>query len=75
MHVELPGLADRLRDTQVATVFVHGAASPMPQTSSADTAAAMGAKASVVVVPGTGHFIWHESPGAVRTALDEVLTR
>jgi pimeloyl-ACP methyl ester carboxylesterase len=71
----LPGLAGRLVGTMVPTVFVHGGASPMPVTASTDTAEAMGPSATVVVVPGTGHFIWHESPGAVRRALDEVLAR
>jgi pimeloyl-ACP methyl ester carboxylesterase len=71
----LPELAGRLGGTTVPTVFVHGGASPMPVTASSDTAEAMGPGATVVVVPGTGHFIWHESPGAVRRALDEVLAR
>ena len=75
VHEELPRLAGRLAGTSVPTVFVHGASSPMPLTASTDSAAAMGANASVVVVPGTGHFIWHESPGAVRAALDELLSR
>jgi proline iminopeptidase len=74
VHSALPALADRLAGTRVPTVFVHGAASPMPLTASTDTAAVMGESASVVVVPGTGHFIWHESPGAVRRALDTLLT-
>ena len=56
-------------------VFVHGGASPMPLAASTDTAAAMGPNATVVVVPDTGHFIWHESPGAVRRAVDDVLAR
>jgi len=73
VHAELPALAGRLADTAVPTVFVHGASSPMPLSASTDTAAAMGANASVVVVAATGHFIWHESPGSVRTALDELL--
>ena len=75
VHEELPALAGRLAGTSVPTVFVHGASSPMPLTASTDSAAAMGANASVVVVPATGHFIWHESPGAVRAALDELLSR
>jgi len=72
---QLPGLAARLAGCRVPTVLVHGGESPMPLTASTDTAAAMGAAADVVVVPGTGHFIWYESPGAVRAALDAVLAR
>jgi pimeloyl-ACP methyl ester carboxylesterase len=71
----LPGLAARLADCAVPVVFVHGAESPMPLTASTDTASALGDNASVVVVPATGHFIWHESPGAVRAALDDLLAR
>lgn len=71
----LPDLAGRLSGTTVPTVFVHGASSPMPLSASTDTAEAIGPAAAVVVVPGTGHFIWHETPGAVRGALDEVLAR
>ena len=70
---ELPGLAARLAGAAVPTVFVHGGSSPMPLTASADTAAAIGAAASVVVVPGSGHFVWHENPGAVRAAVDRLL--
>jgi len=69
----LPALADRLAGCSVPTVFVHGGASPMPVVASADTAAAMGPCASVVVVPGSGHLVWHENPGAVRRALDDLL--
>jgi len=47
----------------------------MPLTASTDTAAAVGNSASVVVVPDTGHFIWHESPGAVRAAVDDLMAR
>ncbi|HET7902614.1 MAG TPA: alpha/beta hydrolase, partial [Candidatus Nanopelagicales bacterium] len=58
----MPALADRLTGCAVPTVFVHGGGSPMPLTASTDTAEAIGAAADVVVVPGTGHFIWYESP-------------
>jgi len=64
----LPGLADRLRGCSVPTRFVHGAGSPMPATASSDVADLIGAE--VDVVPGAGHFIWLEAPGAVRRSLD-----
>ena len=69
----LPLLAGRLAGCPVPTVFVHGGASPMPVSASSDTASAMGSCASVVVVPGSGHLVWHENPGAVRRALDALL--
>ncbi len=69
----LPGLADRIAGSSVPTLFVHGGSSPMPVTASTDTAAAIGDAAEVVVVEGSGHFLWHENPGAVRRALDAFL--
>jgi pimeloyl-ACP methyl ester carboxylesterase len=72
LQAELPGLAARLAGVGVPTVFVHGAASPMPLTSSTDTAEVTGPAARVVVLEDTGHFVWHESPGAVRAAVDTV---
>jgi pimeloyl-ACP methyl ester carboxylesterase len=64
----MPGLAELLRGCAVPTRFVHGAASPMPVTASADTAKLLGAP--VDVVPDTGHFTWLEALGAVRRNLD-----
>jgi len=72
---ELPGLADRLAGSQVPTLFVHGAASPMPVTASTDTAAVIGAAAHVVVVPDAGHFVWMDVPGCLRQPLDGLLVR
>jgi len=69
----IPGLTPRLAASAVPTLFVHGGASPMPVSVSEDTAAAIGPSARVVVVPGSGHFVWHENPGAVRAALDDFL--
>jgi pimeloyl-ACP methyl ester carboxylesterase len=75
IHAELPGLATRLAAVTVPTLFLHGAASPMPVTASTDTAVAIGSSASVQVLEGAGHFVWVESPGCVRTALDGLLGR
>lgn len=66
---ELPGLVDRLAGSQVPTLFVHGAASPMPVTASSDTAEAIGAAAHVTVVPNAGHFVWMDVPGCLRQPL------
>ena len=65
---ELPGLAERLPSIRMPVGFVHGAMSPMPVTASTDGADRIQG-AWVDVVPGAGHFVWVESPGAVRRAL------
>jgi proline iminopeptidase len=72
LHDELPALARRLAGVAVPTLFVHGAASPMPVSASAETAEAIGAAASLEVLDGAGHFPWIERPGAVRAALDRL---
>ena len=73
LHNELPGLAARLAGVAVPTLFVHGAASPMPVAASTDTAEAIGPAASVDVLEGAGHFPWIERPGAMRAALDRLV--
>jgi pimeloyl-ACP methyl ester carboxylesterase len=75
MHAELPALAGRLAGLPVPTVFIHGAASPMPVTASTDTADAIGPSASVQVLDGVGHFPWLDRPGVVRDALDHLVHR
>jgi pimeloyl-ACP methyl ester carboxylesterase len=75
LHAELPGLAARLAGAGVPTLFVHGAAGPMPVTASTDTAAAIGAAASVQVLDDAGHFPWIERPGSLRAALDQLAGR
>lgn len=75
IHAELPGLAARLGTVTVPTAFLHGAASPMPVSASTDTAEAIGSAATVQLLEGTGHFVWVESPGCVRAALDDLLGR
>jgi proline iminopeptidase len=72
LHDELPGLAARLAGIGVPTLFVHGAAGPMPVTASTDTAAAIGPAATVEVLDDAGHFPWIERPGSIRAALDRL---
>jgi pimeloyl-ACP methyl ester carboxylesterase len=67
----LPELEAALPSIPLPVHFVHGAMSPMPVTASTD-AAALIPRATVEVVDGAGHFIWHERPGAVRSALDRL---
>lgn len=74
MMAVLPGLESRLTGCPVPTVFVHGGRSPMPVSASADSAAVM-AEARVTVLEGAGHFLWHDAPGAVGQALDELAQR
>ena len=67
-------LVDGLRGSAVPIVFVVPNGSPMPATASTDTAAVIGAAASVAMVDG-GHFPWLTGPGAVRAAVDDLLGR
>jgi pimeloyl-ACP methyl ester carboxylesterase len=73
LHDALPGLAARLAGVTVPTLFVHGAAGPMPVAASTHTAEAMGPAAAVEVLDDAGHFPWIERPGAVRAALDRLV--
>lgn len=72
IQAEIPALAARIAGVSVPTVFVHGDASPVPVSASAQTAEVIGPSASLVLLEGAGHFSWHESPGAVRAAVDSV---
>jgi pimeloyl-ACP methyl ester carboxylesterase len=67
----LPALQAALPAIGVPVHFVHGSMSPIPVTASTDTALRIPG-ATVDVVDGAGHFIWHERPGAVRSALDRL---
>jgi proline iminopeptidase len=64
----LPRLEAALPDIRVPVGFVAGAGSPIPTTSSSDTADRIPG-AWVTVVEGAGHFVWHERPGAVLEAV------
>lgn len=65
----MPALEASLPGISVRAHFVHGAMSPMPVAASTDAAERIPG-ASVAVVEGAGHFIWHERPGAIRAELD-----
>jgi pimeloyl-ACP methyl ester carboxylesterase len=67
----LPALEASLPAVGIPVHFVHGSMSPIPVSASTDTAARI-PRATVEVVDGAGHFIWHERPGAVRSALDRL---
>ena len=68
LKAELPTLEAALPGVRVPFGFVAGGASPMPSEASTETAAAIPG-AWVEAVPGAGHFVWHERPGCVRSAL------
>lgn len=65
---DMPALAAALPACSVRMRFVHGGASPMPISASADTVALL-PNAMLEVVDGAGHFVWFERPGSVRDAL------
>jgi pimeloyl-ACP methyl ester carboxylesterase len=49
-----------------------GGASPFPWGQAARATADLSPSAFLKVVPGAGHFVWYEAPGAVRTALQRL---
>ncbi len=68
----LPALEASLPDIRVPTGFLAGGSSPMPRSTSTDTAELIPG-AWVDVLEGVGHFVWLEQPGAVRAALQRLL--
>jgi proline iminopeptidase len=69
---DMPALAEALPSCLVRIRFVHGSASPMPVSASADTASLL-PNAELEVIDGAGHFVWFERPGSVRDALARLL--
>ena len=51
---------------------VAGGASPFPWGQVARANADLSPSSFVRVVPGAGHFVWHEAPGAIRAALQRL---
>lgn len=51
---------------------VAGAGSPFPWGQVARRNAELSPAAFLTVIPNAGHFVWHESPGSVRAALDHL---
>jgi proline iminopeptidase len=58
---------------QRPAVFVHGARDPLPARSSLETAALIPG-AVTEIIPDAGHFPWLDRPGAVRAALETLVT-
>jgi pimeloyl-ACP methyl ester carboxylesterase len=49
-----------------------GGASPIPWGQAAQASAELSPNAFLKVVPGAGHFVWYEAPGAVHAALQRL---
>jgi pimeloyl-ACP methyl ester carboxylesterase len=52
---------------------VAGGCSPFPWGQAARANAELSPNGFLEVVPGAGHFVWHEAPGAVRAALQRLV--
>lgn len=71
---DMPALSAWLPQATIAMEFLHGAASPMPLSASADTVELL-TNAVLQVIEDAGHFIWFERPGTIRAALERLATR
>ena len=69
----LPGLEAALPAISVPVGVVMGDGSPMPPSAGSETADRIPGAWSYAV-PGAGHFVWIESPGAVLAAMDRLAT-
>jgi pimeloyl-ACP methyl ester carboxylesterase len=68
----LPELESSLPSLATPLGVVVGERSPMPTTAGTDSADRVPGAWSIVV-PGAGHFVWHEAPGAVVEAMDRLV--
>lgn len=68
----LDEVAAALASGAVPYGVVAGGASPMPWGQAARATVDLSTDAFLSVVPGAGHFIWFEAPGAVRSALERL---
>jgi pimeloyl-ACP methyl ester carboxylesterase len=71
-HVEERTLERALPEVKTPTVFVLGAASPIPPEHGIASAALIPG-ADYEVVDDCGHFVWLERPGVVRRALQRIV--
>ncbi|MGH2871291.1 MAG: alpha/beta fold hydrolase [Solirubrobacteraceae bacterium] len=67
-------VASALATGAVRYGVLAGGASPFPWGQAARPAAELSSSAFLKVVPGAGHFVWHEAPGAVRAELRRLTT-
>lgn len=68
----LPELEASLAAIRVPVGVVVGELSPMPPSAGIDSAERIPSAWSHIE-PGAGHFIWHESPGCLRLAMDRLV--
>jgi len=72
LTARLPELEASLPTIRVPFGVVVGELSPMPASAGIETAGRIpGAWAHVV--PGAGHFVWHEAPGCLLSAMDRLV--
>jgi pimeloyl-ACP methyl ester carboxylesterase len=68
----LPELESSLATIRVPVGVLVGERSPMPTTAGTDSAAPIPGAWSYVV-PGAGHFVWHEAPGSLVAGMDRLV--
>jgi pimeloyl-ACP methyl ester carboxylesterase len=73
MVKELATLEPLLPSIKVPVGFVLGAESPIPPDQAGRATADRIPNAWVEIIPDAGHFLWLETPGVVRTALDRLV--
>jgi pimeloyl-ACP methyl ester carboxylesterase len=72
LGARLPGLELSLPAITVPVGVLVGELSPMPPTAGTDSAERIPGAWSHVV-PGAGHFVWHEEPGCLLAAMDRLV--
>jgi pimeloyl-ACP methyl ester carboxylesterase len=72
LQARLPELESLLPSITVPVGVVVGELSPMPPSAGTDTADRIPGAWSHVV-PGAGHFVWHEAPGCLLAAMDRLV--
>jgi pimeloyl-ACP methyl ester carboxylesterase len=70
----MPDLEASLPTISVPFGVLVGELSPLPSTAGVESAARIPGGWSYVV-PGAGHFVWHESPGCVVAAMDRLVAQ
>jgi pimeloyl-ACP methyl ester carboxylesterase len=66
-------VARALAAAEVRYGVIAGGASPIPWGQAARATVELSPDAFLIVVPGSGHFVWLEAPGSVREALQRLV--
>lgn len=72
LQARLPELESTLASIEVPLGVVVGELSPMPMSAGTDSAERIPGAWSHVV-PGAGHFVWHEAPGCLLAAMERLV--